>query len=85
MPSHLSLNGASAHPSTLLFGLPLRECRIMAQPARLSARVKGFAGGSGDAFEGGRYPPPPPDGASLRPATIPLTSSVSFSGICNRQ
>ena len=39
-----------------------------------------------DAWEGGRAPPPPWRGPpSLRPATVPLTASANFHGICNRQ
>ena len=34
-------------------------------------------------FNRGRYPPPPPR-SSLCPATVPLTPSASFNGICNR-
>ena len=37
-----------------------------------------------DALEGGGYPPPS-RAPSLCPATVPLTASVSFHGICNRQ
>ena len=37
-------------------------------------------------WKGGRYPPPPPSRApSLCPATVSLTPSASFDGICNRQ
>ena len=37
-------------------------------------------------WKGGKYPPPPPSRApSLCPATVPLTASVSFNGIGNRQ
>ena len=53
---------------------------------------------SRDALEWGQVPSPPPDtealcqpppppsrAPSLRPATVPLTPSTSFNGICNRQ
>ena len=46
-------------------------------------------GGAGDCQEcigkGGLPPPPPLGTPSLRPATVPLTASARFSGICNRQ
>ena len=46
----------------------------------------GPRGGGRDALEGGRYPPSPLSRApSLCPATVPLTLSASFNGICNRQ
>ena len=38
-------------------------------------------GGGRDALEGGGGYPPPLQG----PATVPLTASPSFNGICNRQ
>ena len=38
-----------------------------------------------DALEGGEVPPPPFRAPSLCPATVPLTASASFNGICNRQ
>ena len=37
-----------------------------------------------DALEGGRVPPPPSRASSLCPATVPLTASAAFNGICNR-
>ena len=36
-------------------------------------------------WKGGRYPPPPSRAPSLCPATVPLTPSAGFNGICNRQ
>ena len=33
----------------------------------------------------GGGPPPPPPGPSLCPATVPLTASANFNGVCNRQ
>ena len=38
-----------------------------------------------DALEGGEVPPPPSRAPSLCPATVSLTASASFNGMCNRQ
>ena len=43
----------------------------------------GGVGGCSDALEGGEVPPPPSRAPSLRPATVPLTPSAGFNGICN--
>ena len=44
----------------------------------------GGRAGSRGALEGGEIPPPS-RAPSLCPATVPLTPSTSFNGICNRQ
>ena len=36
-------------------------------------------------WKGGRPPPPPSRAPSLCPATVPLTPSAGFNGICNRR
>ena len=45
-------------------------------------RVRWGRGGAGMHWNGGSPPPPPP---TRRPATVPLTASANFNGICNRQ
>ena len=52
-----------------------------------TATQRGRKGGAGrDALEGGKVPPSPPSRApSLCAATVSLTPSAGFNGICNRQ
>ena len=42
-------------------------------------------GGAGMHWEGGEITSPPSRAPSLCPATVPLTPSAGFDGICNRQ
>ena len=59
---------------------PSLSCHRLIQTQQPSGR---------DALEGREVPPPPPPppsrAPSLCPATVPLTASASFNGICNRQ
>ena len=52
---------------------------------RRQQQIQGDMPAPGMHWKGGRYPPPFSRTPSLCPATVPLTPSASFNGICNRQ
>ena len=69
-------------------GGPVASVRGLRFKSSRSVTDGGFTGGDGQGCIGrGEAPPPPrPSRApSLCPATVSLTASSSFSGICNRQ
>ena len=69
-----SVPGAS--PQTKQGPSRASQCWVRTPPPLPPVRV-----GTGMHWKGGRYPRAP----SLCPATVPLTPSARFNGICNRQ
>ena len=64
-----------------------RNCGLDARPGVPAVKV-GETSAPGMHWKGGSFTPPPPAPSrapSLCPATVSLTPSASFNGICNRQ